>query len=108
MTRVVEQLEAMGLIERRADADDRRRSVAAVTEAGRALLAEGRARKDAMLARRIAELDADQLHRLAAALDVLDILAGTRTTMSSRLRASPPTRSARSTCATSACSSPAS
>ena len=97
MTKVVERLEALGLIERRTDADDRRRSARrGDRQPAEALLAEGRARKDAILATRIAELDADQLDRLAAALDVLDVLAGTMTTMSSAAPgASPPTRSAR-------------
>jgi DNA-binding MarR family transcriptional regulator len=76
MTKVVEKLEAMGLIERQADPQDRRRVLAAVTAAGRDLLAEARARKDAILATRIAVLDDDQLRRLTGALDVLDLLAG--------------------------------
>jgi DNA-binding MarR family transcriptional regulator len=76
MTKVIERLEALGLIERRADATDRRRVLAAVAPAGEALLAAGRARKDAILATRIGALDDDQLARLAAALDVLDVLAG--------------------------------
>ena len=76
ITKVVEKLEAQGLIERRADVDDRRRSLATATPAGLALLAEGRARKDAILATRIAQLDAGQVARLAAALDVLEILVG--------------------------------
>ncbi|MET0324114.1 MAG: MarR family transcriptional regulator [Ilumatobacteraceae bacterium] len=76
ITKVVEKLEAQGLIERRADVDDRRRSLATATSAGLALLAEGRARKDAILATRIAQLDPDQLDRLADALDVLEVLAG--------------------------------
>src|SRR3954454_20779109 len=75
MTKVVERLESMGLIERRTDEVDRRRSMAAATDAGRALLAEGRARKDAILVTRIADLEPEQVERLAAALDVLDLLA---------------------------------
>src|SRR6476469_7169591 len=43
MTKVVEKLESLGLIERRADGADRRRVLAAVTAAGEALLAEARA-----------------------------------------------------------------
>lgn len=78
VTKVVERLEEHGLIERRADPDDGRRVVVAATAAGRDLLAAGRARKDAILAQRVALLDAEQLDRLAAALDVLDLLAGTR------------------------------
>jgi DNA-binding MarR family transcriptional regulator len=76
MTKVVERLEGLGLIERRADALDRRRVLAAVTPAGGAMLAEARARKDAILSRRVAELEPGERDRLAAALDVLDRLAG--------------------------------
>jgi|EndMetStandDraft_8_1072994.scaffolds.fasta_scaffold196411_1 DNA-binding MarR family transcriptional regulator len=79
MTKVVERLEVLGLIERRHDPLDGRRVLAAVTPAGLAMLAEARARKDALLSTRIAELDGDELARLAAALDVLDRLAGTVT-----------------------------
>jgi DNA-binding MarR family transcriptional regulator len=77
MTKVVEKLESLGLIERRPDPADGRRVLAAVTAAGLDLLAEARARKDAILATRIADLDDDQLGQLTAALDVLDHLAGT-------------------------------
>ena len=77
MTKVVERLEGLGLIERRADPVDRRRVLAAVTPAGDAALATARARKDALLSMRIAELAPDERARLAAALDVLDRLAGT-------------------------------
>jgi DNA-binding MarR family transcriptional regulator len=75
MTKVVEKLESLGLIERQGDATDRRRVLAALTPAGAALLAEARARKDAILATRIGRLDEGQLRRLADALDVLDVLA---------------------------------
>ena len=77
MTKVVERLEGLGLIERRTDPVDRRRVLAAVTPAGEAALATARARKDALLSTRIAELEPDERARLAAALDVLDRLAGT-------------------------------
>ena len=77
MTKVVERLEGRGLIERRIDPVDRRRVLAAVTPAGEAALATARARKDALLTVRIAELEPDERARLAAALDVLDRLAGT-------------------------------
>src|SRR3954463_16116666 len=46
MTKVVEKLEVLGLIERRSDPADGRRVLAAVTAAGEALLTEARARKD--------------------------------------------------------------
>src|SRR4051812_43089816 len=77
MTKVVERLEGLGLIERRADPVDGRRVLAAVTPAGDAALATARARKDALLSMRIAGLDPDERARLAAALDVLDRLART-------------------------------
>ena len=76
MTKVVERLEGLGFIERRADPVDRRRVLAVLTPAGQTALAEARARKDALLSTRVAELDADERARLAAALDVLDRLAG--------------------------------
>ena len=77
ITKIVEKLEALGVIERRIDDDDRRRILAATTQAGEDLLAEGRARKNAILITRMAQLDADQVARLAEALDALDALAGT-------------------------------
>ncbi len=75
VTRVVTKLEADGLVQRTADTDDRRVSRVATTAAGDALLAELRKRKNAWLAARLAELDTDQRARLAAALDVLELLA---------------------------------
>lgn len=75
VTRVVAKLEADGLVQRTADTDDRRVSRVATTAAGDALLAELRKRKNAWLAARLAELDTDQRARLAAALDVLELLA---------------------------------
>jgi DNA-binding MarR family transcriptional regulator len=76
MTKVVEKLEELGFIERTVDATDRRRVLAATTPAGDALLVEARARKDAILVSRIDALGDDDVVRLAAALDVLDVLAG--------------------------------
>jgi DNA-binding MarR family transcriptional regulator len=74
VTKVVARLEADGLIERRADGSDRRISRVTTTPEGDALLAATRRRKDAWLADRIRRLDDDQRARLAAALDVLDLL----------------------------------
>jgi DNA-binding MarR family transcriptional regulator len=75
VTRVVTKLETDGLVQRTADAEDRRVSRVATTTAGDALLAELRKRKTAWLTARLAELDDDQRTRLADALDVLEILA---------------------------------
>ena len=96
ITKVVEKLEAHG--PDRAPHRRRRPPAHASPPSPRPasdLLAEGRARKDAILATRIAQLDPDQLARLAAALDVLDVLAGTERREDRALRASPTTRSAR-------------
>ena len=75
VTRVVTKLEADGLVHRTADADDRRVARVTTTDAGDDLLAELRKRKTAWLTARLAELDDDQRQRLAAALDVLELLA---------------------------------
>jgi DNA-binding MarR family transcriptional regulator len=74
ITKVVTKLEAAGLIARTADAGDRRVVRVSLTTEGAGLLAESRARKNAWLAERLAELDADQRARLASALDVLEEL----------------------------------
>jgi DNA-binding MarR family transcriptional regulator len=75
ITRVVTKLEADGLVHRLPDAEDRRISRVRTTDAGDALLAELRKRKNAWLTDRIRELSDDQRRRLADALDVLELLA---------------------------------
>lgn len=77
ITKVVEKLEDMGLIERQSDPEDRRRTLAAAAQAGLDLLQEGRARKNAILITRLSKLEPDDVERLAMALDALDRLAGT-------------------------------
>jgi DNA-binding MarR family transcriptional regulator len=74
VTKVVHKLEADGLVLRTADATDRRIAWVATSPAGAALLDQTRRRKTAWLAARIGVLDEDALARLAAALDVLDLL----------------------------------
>jgi DNA-binding MarR family transcriptional regulator len=76
ITKVVAKLEELDLVARRADPDDRRVARVTATDAGHALLAQVRQRKDVWLASRLADLDDDQRERLAAALDVLDELTG--------------------------------
>jgi DNA-binding MarR family transcriptional regulator len=75
ITKVVAKLEAEGVVERAADAEDRRFSLVRTTPAGEDLLAEDRRRKTAWLTARIGELTDAEQRRLAAALDVLDRLA---------------------------------
>jgi len=74
VTKVVGKLEELGLVTRRADASDRRVHRVSLTDAGAALLAEVRQRKDVWLAARLDQLDEDRRARLADALDALDAL----------------------------------
>ncbi len=74
VTKLVDRLEAEGLVARSHDSDDRRVTWVATSERGVALLGESRRRKTAWLAGRISTLDPDQQRRLADALDVLDAL----------------------------------
>lgn len=74
ITKVVAKLEAAGLVERCADAVDRRVARVYTTTAADALLSAMRRRKNAWLAARLGELDDDQRARLADALDILDAL----------------------------------
>jgi DNA-binding MarR family transcriptional regulator len=74
VTKVVAKLEAQDLVRRELDRTDRRVAFVSVTGAGETLLAESRKRKNLWLAARLAELDADQRARLAAALDILEAL----------------------------------
>jgi DNA-binding MarR family transcriptional regulator len=76
MTAIVSRLERAGLVERCAGARDRRVVVAAITEAGREELARLRAARVDAVAERLACLSDDERRRLAAALPVLDKLAG--------------------------------
>lgn len=76
ITKVVNKLEADGLVRREADADDRRYCRVSTTDAGDAFLADTRQRRDAWLAVRLDDLDADQQRRLVDALDVLEALTG--------------------------------
>jgi DNA-binding MarR family transcriptional regulator len=75
ITKLVNKLEAEGLVQRTTDLADRRITRVATSAQGASLLAESRRRKTAWLTSRISQLDADAQQRLAAALDVLDALA---------------------------------
>ncbi|MEI2714413.1 MAG: MarR family transcriptional regulator [Nocardioides sp.] len=60
MTRTVNCLEDLGLVERRADPRDGRCVVVSLSEHGRGVVLADRDRRDAWLARRLAELPPDQ------------------------------------------------
>jgi DNA-binding MarR family transcriptional regulator len=78
-TKVVTYLEGLGLLARTQDPDDARRSLLAVTPAGRDLLRNLRRRKTAYLARRLEGLDADELATLDRAALILErLLEGER------------------------------
>jgi DNA-binding MarR family transcriptional regulator len=76
MTRVVAALEAAELVTRTDHPTDRRQVLVAVSPAGKALLRDDRRRRDAWLAQRMRDLDADDLEVLRRAAAVLDRLAG--------------------------------
>jgi DNA-binding MarR family transcriptional regulator len=74
VTRIVSLLEERGLVHRTRDPHDRRSSLVALSPAGRELLARGRTRKNAYLARRLRELDADDRATLERAAGILERL----------------------------------
>lgn len=73
-TRVLARLEEMGLIERTPDPSDGRSSLMAVTEAGRKTLQQARSRKDAILAKGMAELPAQDIQTLERAAQILEAM----------------------------------
>jgi DNA-binding MarR family transcriptional regulator len=72
MTRTLACLEREELIERTPDPADGRSSLVAVNDAGRERLARLRRRKSAYLARRLRNLDPDEVETLARAAELLD------------------------------------
>jgi len=74
MTRIVARLEEWGYVTRVVDAADRRVARAVITDAGRDLLAHSRTRRDAYLARRVAELTDAERALLARAVPLLERL----------------------------------
>jgi DNA-binding MarR family transcriptional regulator len=69
---VIARLEESGLVDRAEDPSDRRSSLVSATDAGRALLAAQRKRKDAFLARRLDRLDPSELAVLDRAATILE------------------------------------
>jgi DNA-binding MarR family transcriptional regulator len=76
MTRIVDALEAAGLVTRRPDPADARAVLIAATRTGRRLLAEGRRRRVEALAERLRALDDDERAALHAAAPALVRLSG--------------------------------
>ncbi|MGD2115618.1 MAG: MarR family transcriptional regulator [Acidobacteriota bacterium] len=75
ISRLVQGLEADGLVERLPDPDDRRVQRVRATEAGRRLLDEGRARRIRALAGEVATLPRRDRSLLAQAAELLEHLA---------------------------------
>jgi DNA-binding MarR family transcriptional regulator len=75
MTRVIAVLEERDLVLRSPHPTDRRQVVLTVTEEGRAVVQRVRLRKDAWLARRLAELTDGELATLEAAVPILEKLS---------------------------------
>jgi DNA-binding MarR family transcriptional regulator len=75
MTRVIAVLEERTLVLRSPHPTDRRQVILTVTEEGRAVVQRVRRRKDAWLARRLAELSAEERATLRAALPILEKLS---------------------------------
>ena len=78
-TRIVARLEKAGLVDRAADPSDGRVSLVTATRKGRSLLRRLRTRKNAYLARRMRDLDPDDVAALERAAEVLEhLLEGER------------------------------
>jgi DNA-binding MarR family transcriptional regulator len=75
MTRVIAVLEERGLVLRSPHPTDRRQVILTVTEEGRAVVQRVRRRKDAWLARRLAELSTEERAALRAAVPILEKLS---------------------------------
>ena len=71
-TRVIARLEEAGFVDRTPDPLDRRSCVVSLTPAGGELLNRVRTRKDAYLARRLRDLDADERATLDRAAAILE------------------------------------
>jgi DNA-binding MarR family transcriptional regulator len=81
MTRIVAALEEAGMVERQPDQHDRRVTRVTVSPAGDAFAARTRARRNAFLAARLAELDQADLDALTRAVGVLERLAADAVTL---------------------------
>ena len=75
MAQTVADLEGEGLVERRPDPDDGRRSLVLLTELGRETLAADRARREGWLAQEIERLAPDDQQTLARAVELMRAIA---------------------------------
>lgn len=73
-TRILAALAEAGLVTREPDASDRRSARLTITRSGAAVLARGRQRKTAYLARRLEQLDPDELETLERAAALIERL----------------------------------
>ena len=73
-TRLLRHLEEEGLVERTPDPNDGRSALISLSGEGRERLRRLRQRKNAYLARRMRDLDAEQVEVLERAADVLELL----------------------------------
>lgn len=74
ITKAIGLLHDKGLVSKATDPDDRRFVRVALTPQGEALLERNRARKNAWLARRLRELDPEEIDQLVAATALLERL----------------------------------
>src|SRR5947209_14443232 len=72
MTRIVDQLVAEGLAERRPSPDDARSTLVHATEAGVRLITERRKRRVASLARELSALSPEDLQTVARAVELIE------------------------------------
>jgi DNA-binding MarR family transcriptional regulator len=75
MAQTVADLEGEGLVERRPDPDDRRRSLVLLTELGRETLTADRARREGWLAQEIERLAPADRQTLARAVELMRAIA---------------------------------
>jgi len=75
MTRVLNHLEELGLIDRTPHETDGRQHLVSLTAAAQALLKDDRRRRDAWLAQRLAELTQEERDLLRAAAPVIERLS---------------------------------
>lgn len=76
MTRTIAALEELGLVSRTDHPTDGRQVLVALTPAGTKVVGDTQRRRDAWLAKRVAELSADERETLARASEILLRVAG--------------------------------